>query len=451
VPKKSLLVVEDEPGIRFSICRYFEAKGFEVWEEENCARGEERFRASRPDVTLLDYGLPDGDGLELLKKLRSIDETVPVVILTAHGSIDLAVRAIKEGAEQFLTKPIDLAAIQVVIERLLDRQRTQKLDRAERSRRLRDAADPFVGESPAVRRLSAESRRVLLSGSPILIQGETGSGKGVLARWLHENGPRSNEPFVELNCAGLSREFLETELFGHEKGAFTGATETKPGLLETAHGGSLFLDEIGDMDVGIQPKFLKVLEDQSFRRLGSVRNRRVDVRLIAASNQDLEELVRQGRFREDLYFRISALLLLVPPLRERRNDIAPLARKLIARMGTHRWVRPDLELTEEAERWLELRDWPGNIRELRNVLERAILRADGHVLNERNFAQDLSASHPTSTDWASLSLGDAQRRHIEAVLRKHRNSIADAAAVLGISRSALYQKIKKHGIPLAGS
>ena len=448
--KKSLLLVEDEAGIRFSINRYFTAKGFEVWEAENCARGEERFRASRPDVVLLDYSLPDGDGLELLKKLRFLDATVPVLILTAHGSIDLAVTAIKEGAEQFFTKPIDLGAIQVVVERLLERERTQKVGQADHSRQMRDTADPFVGESPAIRRLEIEARRVLPSGSPILIQGETGSGKGVLARWLHENGQRCDESFVDLNCAGLSREFLESELFGHEKGAFTGAVNAKPGLLETAHGGTLFLDEIGDMDPGIQPKLLKVLEDQRFRRVGSVRDRRVDVRLIAASHHDLAALVRERRFREDLYFRISTLQLAVPPLRERRSDIPRLARRLAARIGAD-LVRPGIELEPGAERWLEARDWPGNIRELRNVLERAILRADGARLTEENFTEDLSSSRPRRITWTSLTLDDAERHHIEAVLEKHANSVIDAAAVLGISRSALYQKIKKYGISLNSS
>src|SRR4030095_6145073 len=233
------------------------------------------------------------------------DSGTPLLVLTAHGSIDLAVRAIKEGAEQFLTKPLELPALQVILQRLIQKQRNHQNQLASKSRQVRQAIDPFIGVSPAIHTLAEQAKRVLMTESPVLILGETGSGKGVLARWLHENSPRADEAFVDLNCAGLSRELLENELFGHEKGAFTSATTSKQGLFEVAHRGTIFLDEIGDVDLQIQPKLLKVLEEQRFRRVGDVRDRQVDVRLIAATHQDLSDLVRQKRFRDDLYFRVS--------------------------------------------------------------------------------------------------------------------------------------------------
>jgi transcriptional regulator with GAF, ATPase, and Fis domain len=244
--------------------------------------------------------------------------------------------------------------------------------------------DPFLGESPAIRQLAVQAGRVVASTIPILIQGETGTGKGVLARWLHENGPRADEAFVDLNCAGLSRDLLETELFGHEKGAFTGAVTAKPGLMEMAHRGTLFLDEIGDVDLQVQPKLLKVMEELRFRRLGDVRDRQVDVRLVAATHRDLVRLVQEEKFREDLFYRINTVSLLVPPLRERGRDVVLLARSFMARIGSE-LGRPGVRLSEGAESALGSRPWPGNIRQLRNVLEQAVLLSERTILE----AEDL--------------------------------------------------------------
>ncbi len=452
----TVLLVEDEATIRFSTRRFLTNKGFEVVEADTCAAAESAFRGGAPDVVLLDYYLPDGDGLDLLTRLKPLDPSVPFVILTAHGSIDLAVRAIKVGAEQFLTKPIELQALQVVIERLLENRRNHKTSLATRSRQSRLEPDPFVGDSPAIRRLAEQAHKVLASPSPVLILGETGSGKGVLASWLHRNGPRSGEAFVDLNCAGLSREFLESELFGHERGAFTGAVNAKPGLLEIAHRGTLFLDEIGDLDAQIQPKLLKVLEEQRFRRLGDVRDRQVNVRLVAATHHDLAALSGAGRFRGDLYYRISTLPLFVPPLRERGQDVVLLARALLQRVGND-LGRPAASLAPEAERAIAAYPWPGNVRELRNTLERALLHADHDRLDaadvqnsaapgpHKSAAQAFTA--PAGAD-PTLSLREAERRHIDAVLRAHAGDVVAAGAVLGLSRSALYQKIKKHRIEL---
>ena len=350
-PRKRVLLVDDEPAVRFGVCDFLRGRGFEVVEAEGCAEAEAAFRKAPPDIAIVDYSLPDGNALELLPRFRELDPSVPVVILTAHGSVDLAVKAIKEGAEQFLTKPVQLEALAVILERLIENQRNRQQQMARRSRLARELRDPFLGSSAAIRALAAEARKVAASDSPVLIQGETGAGKGVLARWLHENGPRAEDGFVDLNCAGLSREFLETELFGHEKGAFTGATAAKPGLLEVAHRGTVFLDEIGDVDLQVQPKLLKVLEDKQFRRMGDVRDRRVDIRLITATHQGLAELVREKKFRSDLYFRISTIPLTVPPLRERPEDIPVLAERVLESLAA-RSGHAKITIAEDAMRSL---------------------------------------------------------------------------------------------------
>jgi len=285
----------------------------------------------------------------------------------------------------------------------------------------------------------------------VLLVGETGCGKGLLARWLHDHGPRGAEPFVELNCAGLKPELWENELFGHEKGAFTGADGAKQGLLEIAHRGTLFLDEIADMDLQVQARLLKVLEEQTFRQLGGLRDQRVDVRLIAATHQPLDRLVRAKLFRRDLYFRLNTLTLEIPPLRERWEDVPYLADWFLERLGLE-VGRPGLELSDEAVEQLARHRWPGNIRELRNVLERAVLLGEGDTVEPADLRfERLLAAGPTGKDTASISLAELERLHIRDVLERHRGSMSNAAKTLGISRSTLYEKIKKHGIEPLGA
>src|SRR5919106_2941536 len=333
-----VLIVDDEAGVRFGLRDFLETKGYAVEEAESCDAAEAACRAGDPDVILLDYLLPDGNALELLPRLRLIDEHVPVVVLTAHGSIDIAVRAIKDGAEHFVSKPVELPSLLVILERALDVQRNRQKQLALRSRRRSAVTDPFIGVSAAVRQLAADANRIAAADSPVLILGETGTGKGLLARWLHDHGPRADEAFVDINCAGLSREFLETELFGHEKGAFTGAVARKPGLLEVAHHGSVFLDEIGDADLQIQPRLLKVLEEKRFRRLGEVRDRSVDIRLIAATHRDLGHLVREQRLLSDRPvlgardLRFEAAARTVPTTSEDDVSLRELERRHIERV-----------------------------------------------------------------------------------------------------------------------
>ena len=308
--------------------------------------------------------------------------------------------------------------------------------------------DPFLGTSLAIRALAQNARKLLLTDNPILLQGETGTGKGVLAAWLHHHGPRREESFVNLNCASLSRELLESDLFGHERGAFTGAVTAKCGMFEVAHRGTIFLDEIGDMDPQVQSKLLKALEEKRFRRLGDVCERVVDVRLIAATHKDLGPLVKENKFRSDLYFRINTFTLRLPPLRDRVEDIPILARRMLKEIAAG-MGRGEITMTPDLEIALVRYRLPGNIRELRQILERAVLFCESDALTSKDLhVEFLSDGAPASRD-RILTLSELEHRHIEKVLQIDRGRVEEAAKKLGLSRSALYEKIKKHGIDLS--
>jgi DNA-binding NtrC family response regulator len=445
--KPRILVVDDEPAIRFAIRDFLELHGYGVEEGASCAEAEAKYRRDVYDLVTLDYSLPDGNALDLLPRLKAVDAGVPIILLTAHGSIELAVRSIQLGAEQFLVKPLNLPALLTVLDRTVENQRNRRRELANAARdQPRRALDLFLGPSPAIQRIAAQARRAAAAESPILITGATGTGKSELARWLHRHSSRAAEAMLELNCGGFTREFLETELFGHEKGAFTGAVAAKVGLLEAAHRGTVFLDEIGDMDLQIQPKLLKALEEKRFRRLGEVHDRKVDFRLIAATHQDLERLVQEKLFRADLFYRVSAIQLVMPPLAERLEDIPALAQNLMNRL-TDEWGRDPVLFTKGALLQLQKHGWPGNIRELRNVLERALLGAGHGSIGEADLD---FASSPRSgaagTPASHLTLREVERNHIEAVLREEGGHVERAARRLNIPRSTLYQKIKAHGL-----
>jgi len=439
VAEARVLIVDDDDGVRFGITDYLSQQGFTTAEAATCAAALDVFRKFLPDVAVVDYSLPDGNALDLLPRLRSISASTPVVILTAHGSIDLAVEAIKLGAEQFMTKPVELAALLILLRRIVENQRNRNKLLARRPSSSR-APNPFVGSSAAIRMLRDQATRVAGAERPILIHGETGSGKGVLAAWLHAKGPRADAAFVDLNCAGLSREFLESELFGHERGAFTGAVTAKIGMFDVAHRGTLFLDEIGDIDPTVQPKLLKVIEEKKFRRMGDVRDRVVDAQLIAATHRDLRALVQENRFRADLYFRVSTLPLQVPPLRERRDDIPDIVADIVAAFVAERGIRP-VTIAPDAMRALLRYPWPGNIRELRNVVERALLLCTTSELHEHDFSFDLEVEADVP-----VTLAEVERQHILRTLERLHGQVDAASRELGIPRSSLYRKLKEYGI-----
>ena len=460
--RSTVLFVDDDLVDRMFLRRSL-ASRYKMVEAATCAEAERQLKTGRPHAAVLDYRLPDGNALNLLERLRSEDPELPVVLVSGYGTIELAVESMERGADHFLTKPLDPDALTAVLERCIRERSSPPKQLADGAPRRTDSArggpqrhrrkpseqprlDPFRGPSTAVHALSELAKKVAATNRPVLLVGETGCGKGVLARWLHENGPRASRPFVELNCAGLKPDLMENELFGHNKGAFTGAGDTKLGLFEVADGGTLFLDEIADMERSIQAKLLKVLEEQTFRRLGGVRDQRVDVRLIAATQQRLDRLVKANLFRRDLYFRLNTLTLEIPPLRARCDDIPRLAAYFLEELG-HEIGRPDLQLSPPAIKALRNHRWPGNIRELRNMLERAVLLGDRDTLRPEDLQfESAFAVGGMGKDTASITLAELEKLHIRDVLERHRGSISRAAQTLGISRSTLYEKIKRHGI-----
>jgi DNA-binding NtrC family response regulator len=446
--RNRVLIVDDEPSIRTALHRFLTTSGFEVSEAENRPNALAEARRMRPDAIILDYKLRDCTALDLLPQLKTIDASVAVIVLTAHASVELAVAAMKEGAEQFLTKPVDLPALLLILNRALESQRTRQVDQADRKKESRDVLDPFTGSSAAIRALGDDALKVVSTDRPVLIQGETGTGKGILAQWMHRNSRRAQEPFVDLNCAGLSKDFLESELFGHERGAFTGAVQAKQGLFDLAHRGTLFLDEIGDVDLQVQPKLLKVLEEKRFRRLGDVKDRLANVRLIAATHHDMGGLVRSRRFREDLYFRISTIVLRMPSIRDRTEDIPILARGILERVA-HEIGRPGITLSDSAVQALQDYPWPGNIRELKNVLERSLLLSDRDEIRRADLRFESGAQSAGLEGEDAVTLNDVESRHIARVLQQEEGVVDRAAKRLGISRNTLYYKLRKHRIALS--
>jgi DNA-binding NtrC family response regulator len=438
VIKPRILFAEDE-AFGEAVQAFLEVNGFEVSWHESAASILHAAETFSPDLILLDYSLPDGNALELLPALKALHPASAAIILTGRGSIELAVECMQVGADHFLTKPVKLDTLLSVIRKVLALQkdtRTAKVVRAKQA----GALNPFTGTSKSIKELEDQSRSLLTAQSPIFIQGETGSGKGVLARWMHQNGPRADEPFVEMNCAGLSRELLESELFGHEKGAFTGAAAPKEGLFEVANRGTIFLDEIGDMDSAIQPKLLKAVEEKRFRRLGETRERQVDIHLLSASHANLQAKVASGEFRQDLFYRIAALPLRVPPLRERTADIPELAQFLLRNIAQE-LGRPNLRISAGIINAMQAYHWPGNIREMRNVLERAVLLSRTGDLVEVTL-DDPAGKGPQSRG----SLETAEREEIHRALQEQNWNITSTAKLLGISRSGLYTKIKQYDL-----
>jgi len=439
--RNRILVVDVDPVIRSGICSFLLAHGQLVAEAPNAREAQLQVQKFHPDAVILDFSLPNGDALELLQRLKRMEFGFPVIALLGQGSADVAVRAIQNGAEQLLTKPVELNLLHAVLLRALASQRHSNQALSAVSRVKRECIDPFLGTSTAIRRIQDLARRVTDSGSPILLQGETGSGKGVLANWIHCNGPRVDQPFLDLNCAGLSRELLESELFGHEKGAFTSALNTKLGLLEVANRGTVFLDEVGDIDPQIQPKLLKVLEDRVFRRVGDVRDRSVDIRLISATHRELLDLVRQQKFRSDLYFRVNIVPLRVPPLRERVEDIPILAQYFLDRLA-HDCGRGEMTLEKSGMDALQQYSWPGNIRELRNVLERAVLLTERNRLTVHQL-QLQGSTLTVQPEFAGVgTLKQMECAYINHVMQDEGGCVERAARRLGIARSSLYNKLK---------
>src|SRR3954447_3334937 len=446
---RSVLLVDDEPAIVRLLARFFERQEWEVFQALSGEDGVRTYEAQRPDLVVLDVNLPGLSGLHTLEVLVARGATV--LMLTGAAEVSTAVEAMQLGAERFLTKPVDFAHLQSAAERAVEKVELRRANQLLSERIEERSRQGVLGTSPRMQELARQVELVAVSrDTTVLLLGESGTGKSFVAQLIHARSGRARGPFVEVNCAGLSATFLDSELFGHERGAFTDAREMKRGLFEVADHGTLFLDEIGDLDPGLQPKLLKVLETRSFRRLGGTRELEVDVRLVAATNRELEADVRAGRFREDLFYRLSVFPLTIPPLRERsRDDVLELVHASLRDLQARHPDAPAL-LAPRALELLAGYAWPGNVRELRNALERALVLARGEErIGPEHLPDGLRAPgspRAQRQDFEVLTLEEAERRHIERTLHLTGGNRTLAAEKLAISRATLHAKIKAYGL-----
>jgi len=443
----SILLIDDDADVLRAVGDYFDKIGFEVGRADAAEAGFEAFDRMRPDVVILDLHLPDVGGLEVLERLRSLGGSV--ILLTGQGDIETAVRAMQLGAEHFLTKPVDLGHLAAATARVCDKIHLARENALLRARGRELEGLESLGVSPAIRELGRQVELLSASErSTVLLTGESGTGKGWVARVIHHLSPRASGPFVEVNCGGLSATFLESELFGHEKGAFTDAKERRQGLFELADRGTIFLDEIGDLAPELQPKLLKVLETKTFRRLGGTREMTVDVRLVAATNRDLVAEVRAGRFREDLYYRLSVMPLRLPAVRDRsRDDRLALLTRILSDLAPQMPGCPSATSAEALDRLLSA-PWPGNVREMRNVIERAMILARGAgQIGVEHLPADLRKGGGERRHQPQ-ALAEVERVHIEKTLKFHGGNRTRAAQELGISRATLINKIKVYGLDI---
>ena len=447
----TVLLVDDDPSILRALSRYLDGLGYQVLAESLGQEGVDAFERHRPDVVVLDLDLPDIHGLEVLERLRERDGCV--VMLTGTGDIDTAVRSMRLGAENFLTKPVELAHLGAVVGRAAEKTRLRRENAALKAREGPAAsALDGLGVSPLMTDLARQIRLLAESDrTTVLLTGESGTGKGWVARTLHRLSERSDRPFVEVNCAGLNATFLDSELFGHERGAYTDAKERREGLFEAAHTGTLFLDEVGDLAPELQPKLLKVLETKTFRRLGGTKEITVDARLVAATHQDLEKARDEGTFREDLFYRLNVTPLHLPAVRERTvEDRLALLQGLLAELRSELRRGPSA-ISDDALGLLMEYPWPGNIREMRNVLERALIfGGDADEIGVDHLPSELRRGSGSKRrgGFRPESLQEVERRHIERMLVHHDGNRTHAAKDLGIARATLINKIKTYDLDL---
>jgi two-component system response regulator HydG len=447
----TIYICDDEPEILRYLEKLLQASGYRV---ETFSHGKDLLMrlenaADMPcDVILQDVRMPDLDGLQILDRLCQRWPDIPVVMMTAHGTIDDAINAIKQGAYDYITKPFPKEKLLGMLERLLDHRRLVRENQQLREELHRNdgGIDAIIFRSEAFREVYDLTLQVAESDANILIMGESGTGKELIAAALHRNSPRRDKPFVSLNCAVLSDTLLESQLFGHVRGAFTGAVMNQKGLLEEADGGTLFLDEIGDVSPAVQAKLLRVTQEKDFTVLGSTRSRKVDVRFVAATNKELVSEVREGRFREDLYYRLNVISITLPPLRERRDDIEPLARHFLA-LTTRRMKKDVREIDDSALQALLQYDWPGNVRELENVIERAVILARSGIITLGLLPLVARREAPSVPSGAAplVALDEIERQHITSILKETGFHKSRAAGILGISRKTLDRKIAEYG------
>jgi DNA-binding NtrC family response regulator len=441
-----LLLVDDDSELREDMARYFARHGMEVEQCGNGSQALDRVEQKAFDVMVLDLAMPGLSGLEVLKELQARNAECEVVVLSGEATIEAAVEAMKLGSREFLTKPVSLKELDRLVRKAYDTHQLRKENQQLKAvLKLQYRPSRIIGDSPQMQEVFRLIARVGPTDKPILIQGESGTGKELVARALHEASPLADKPLVTINCAALPETLLESELFGYEKGAFTGASGTKEGLFEVADGGTLFIDEIGELAIGLQAKLLRVLEDGSMRRVGSVKERRVHVRLLAATNRNLIEAVKEKHFREDLLYRINVLTIQLPALRDRTGDLEKLV---------HHFAGADWQLDPDVIPTIASYSWPGNIRQLQNAIDRAKILAEDDRIRVQNLPPEIlngstKTSHQVSDDEADLF--SYTRQHVLEMYKSHHSNKSETARALGISRRTLYRLLEKYGVRVACS
>jgi len=464
----AILIVEDEPTLAKNMGRYLRNSGFDVKISFTGATAMSQLERYKPDIVLLDYRLPDTDGLELLGRIQVVDRRIRVIMITGEGNIQLAVQAIKAGAYDYLAKPVVLKELKLLLKKIAGRDRMEgALEYFRQKQAGESGLDKLLGNSTVMIDLKLqisqllEAEQNLVDGVPasVLITGETGTGKDLVARAFHFDGTRRQGQFIELNCSAIPEHLLEAELFGYERGAFTDARERKMGLVEAADRGTLFLDEIGDMDITLQTKLLKLLEDRTVRRLGGLRDKQVNVRIIAATNHSLEQLIKEGKFRSDLYFRLRVVQINIPPLRDRGADIVHLADHMLSQHA-QRYRKDQKQISEAARLTLLGYSWPGNVRELRNMMEQVVLMINTNLIEPHHLPLDnqlsaldqpyldVDALHELAPAKApkQLNIVDMERRMVTSALESTQGNVTRAAALLGLTRDTLRYRIEKYHI-----
>lgn len=460
-PALHVLVVDDDNAVRKACCAIAEGMGCAVVGADSLARAREILRHQKMDVLLLDLKLPDGGGLALLEQVKTLYPEMAVVVMTAFATVASAVEAMRIGARDYLTKPFALEELTTVIERAGQRMHFDRESRLLRERlRSQQSAEGLIGKSPEMEKLYRILSKVAFSTHPVMILGESGTGKELVARSIHSNGPNAAKPFVAVDCGALVPSLIESELFGHVKGAFTGADRAKEGLLAAADGGTVFLDEIGELPLDLQAKLLRALQEKEVRPVGSTQSRPISARVLAATNRDLAAMVEQGKFRKDLFFRLNVVNLKIPPLRERRGDILLLAMYFLARMEKETGVARTF--SDESLRVMQEYDWPGNVRELENAIERACALSSGPVLHMGDLPTQLQdfrmhqhvSSTPAVMQHATIeegegpivSIAEMEKQAILGTIRQLKGDKLLAARLLGIGKTTLYRKLKEYGI-----
>jgi two-component system nitrogen regulation response regulator NtrX len=446
---QTIMIVDDEASILKSLGGALEDEGYRIFTANDGLRALKKIEEEPPDVVLLDIWMPGMDGLETLKRLRAQYAGLPVIMISGHGSIETAVTATKLGAFDFIEKPLSLEKTLVTIQNALSFRQLNDdnlilRQKAERHYRL-------TGTSPAIERLRETIERVAPTQATVLIVGENGTGKELVARAIHQLSPRSNRPLVEVNCAAIPEELIESELFGHEKGAFTGANERRRGRFDLASNGTLFLDEIGDMSFKTQAKILRILQEQRFERVGGTVTMQVDVRIIAATNKDLAQEIKEGRFREDLYYRLNVIPVQVPPLRERREDIPLLIAEFLRETALDSGLKQK-RITDRAIEIMVRQPWQGNVRELRNLIERLVILVPADVIDIHHLAECFPLATPVTPESAldqptfRQARTEFERQYLQKKLAEHNWNISQTAEAIGIERSHLHRKIKAYGV-----